>query len=143
MTQTIGSERFESMLAFAMIPLSLLAIMLAAATNGLILPIFLQHYHDATPETLASIKPILGYSFAVNHAFDYIYTFAFCLAILGWSTAIMITKKLPVWLGWLGILLSIGAINIFLWGVTGSNLQELPSLCDQYYYLDSAGWRGN
>jgi len=124
LTRTMGTENFGSGLAFAMISLGLVAVLLAAATNGLVLPIFLQHYHDATPEKLSSIKPILRYSFAVNHAFDYIYTFAFCLAILSWSIVMIITKKFPVWLAWLGIALSITASIIFLWGVSVNNLQN-------------------
>lgn len=121
-TKRIGTERFGSMIASAMMALGLVAVMLAAATNGIVLPIFLQHYKDASPERIESIKPVLRYSFAINHAFDYIYTVAFCLAILGWSIAILTTKKLPVWIGWLGILVSVFAAVTFLSGVAVNNL---------------------
>ena len=123
LTKRIGSDNFGSMMASAMMALGLVAVMLAAATNGIVLPIFLQHYEDASPEKIESIKPILRYSFAINHAFDYIYTVAFCLAILSWSIAILITKRLPVWLGWLGILVSVFAAVIFFSGMAVNNLQ--------------------
>jgi hypothetical protein len=123
LTQKIGTDHFGSMLAFAMISLGLVAVMLAAATNGLVLPIFLQHYKDATPETISNIKPILRYSFAVNQAFDYIYTGAFCLSILCWSIVILLTKKLAVWIGWLGIAVFIIAVAITVSGIAMNSLQ--------------------
>ena len=55
-----------------------------------------QHYKDATDQTIDSIRPVLRYSFAINNAFDYIYTGAFCTAILCWSVTILKTKKLPL-----------------------------------------------
>lgn len=123
LTRRIGTDRFGSVLAFALISFGLVAVMLAATVNGLVLPIFLQHYHDATPEKLADIKPVLRYSFAVNQAFDYIYTFAFCLAMLGWSITGLAAKKLPAWLGWLGIVLAIATAVIFISGLALHTLQ--------------------
>jgi hypothetical protein len=123
LARKIGTDHFGSMLAFGMVSFGLVAVMFAAAANGLVLPIFLQHYKEATPEAITAIKPILRYSFAVNHAFDYVYTVAFCLAILCWSIAILRTKKLPIWIGWLGIVLSFIAAGIFISGVAVNNLQ--------------------
>jgi hypothetical protein len=123
LTGKIGTDHFGSMLAFAMVSLGLVAVMLAAATNGLVLPLFLQHYKDATPETIAAIKPIMKYSLAVNHAFDYIYTVAFGLAILCWSITILLTRKLAVWIGWLGIASSVITVAIFISGMALNSLQ--------------------
>lgn len=103
LTRKIGADHFWSMLAFFMISLGMVAVLIAGATNGLVLPIFLQHYKDASPEDVAAIKPILRYSFAVNQAFDYVYTAAFCLAVGCWSVAILFTRRLARWIGWLGI----------------------------------------
>ena len=61
---------------------------LPCTLRKLVLPLFLQHYKNASPEELDLLKPILGYSFAVNHAFDYVYTAAYCLSIGCWSVAI-------------------------------------------------------
>jgi len=122
LTRKIGTENAWSVLAFAFMSLGLVAIMIAAAANGLILPVYLQHYKDATPERLEAIKPVLRYSFAVNTAFDYVYTFAFCIAIACWSIAILTTKKLSRVTGWLGIIVSIATIIIFISGIALNSL---------------------
>jgi hypothetical protein len=123
LTRKIGTDHFGSMLAFVMASIGLLAAMLAATTNGLVLPIFLQHYREATPETITAIKPILRYGSAMNHAFDYMYTVAFCLAILCWSISIIHTRKLAVWIGWVGIVLSLAVAAFFISGVAVNNLE--------------------
>lgn len=123
LTKKLGLNHFGSVLGFAMIALGIVAVMLAAAANGLVLPIYLQDYKDASPETVELIRPVLRYSFAINHAFDYIYTAAFCIAMLCWSITILTTKILPAWLGWLGIALSVTAAVIFLTGVAVNSLQ--------------------
>lgn len=123
LTKKLGMDNFASMLGFAMISLGMVAVMIAAASNGIIMPIYLQHYKDATEQTIESIRPVLRYSFAINHAFDYIYTGAFCTAILCWSVTILRTKKLPAWIGWLGIALAIAAVIIFAVGVQVNSLQ--------------------
>jgi hypothetical protein len=122
LTRRIGMDHFGALLAFAMISLGLLAIMMAAATNGLILPLYLQHYNNASPETIESIKPVMRYGFAINEAFDYVYTIAFCIAIGCWSVAIIYTKKLPAWIGWLGLLVCIATICIFFSGIVLNHL---------------------
>jgi len=122
LTRVLGTERYLSMLAFALASMGIIAAMIAAATNGIILPVFLQHYKDASPEVIASIKPVWRYSFAINSAFDYIYTFAFCLAILLWSILIIHTKTLSQWLGWLGIIIAIGGIVFFISGMRINSL---------------------
>jgi hypothetical protein len=123
LTRKIGTDHFGSMLAFVMASVGLLAAMLAATTNGLVLPIFLQHYREATPDGIAAIKPMMRYSAAVNHAFDYMYTVAFCLAILCWSISIIITRKMAVWMGWVGVVISLAVAAFFIGGVAVNNLE--------------------
>lgn len=125
LTHRLGVDDFWSILGFAMVSLGLIAALLAATTNGLVLPIFLQSYKDAGPDTLAAINPIMKYGFAINHAFDYIYTGAFCVAILCWSIAIVHTRKLPVWVGWFGIVLAVGTAAIFISGVAVNSVHGL------------------
>jgi len=90
LTKKLGTANFFSFSAFAIVLFGLVAVMIAAASNGLVLPIFIQKYKDAPVELIESIKPILKYNFSVNNAFDYIFTGAFCLAILFWSIAMFI-----------------------------------------------------
>ena len=122
LTRRIGTDHFWSMLAFGSICIGLIAVMIAAATNGLVMPVFLHGYKDASPETIESIRPILNYGFSINHAFDYIYTGAFLLSILSWSISILYTKKLPAWIGWAGGLLVIIIIGIVISGLAMSSL---------------------
>jgi hypothetical protein len=124
-TQRLGADNFWSILGFAMVSLALIAALLAGTTNGMVLPIFLQSYKDASPETMAAINPIMRYGFAINHAFDYIYTGAFCVAILCWSVAIVLTRKLPVWVGWFGMVVALGTAAIFVSGVSVNSLHGL------------------
>jgi hypothetical protein len=125
LTRKIGTDNFMSVLGFAMMSLGLVAALLAAATNGLAMPIFLQHYKDAPPEALSAIEPILRYGYAVNHAFDYVYTGAFCVAIGCWSIAIWRTRTLAVWIAWFGMILALGTAAIFISGVAVNNLHGL------------------
>jgi len=103
----------------------LIAALIAAGNNGLVIPIYLQHYKDAPLQTIANITPILQYGIAVNLAFDYIYTGAFCVAILCWSIAILMTKKLPLWIGWFGIALSLLTATVFISGTAVNNVHGL------------------
>src|SRR5215204_1057300 len=106
LTKRVGSDNFFSIVSFAFILFGLVAVMMAATANGLVLPIFIQRYSEASAETISSLKPLLRYNFSVNNAFDYIYTGAFCLSMLFGSIAILQTKKMPVWLAYLGIIFS-------------------------------------
>lgn len=134
LTKRLGTENFLSVSAFSMAVLALVGALLAATTNGLILPIFIFHYKDASQDIVDSLKPILTYSHSVNTAFDYIYTAAFCLAILGWSIAGLATKRLSRRLSVCGIVTApIGLLLAFA-GPSPSTLHGL--------YLFAAGLIG-
>jgi hypothetical protein len=109
LTRKLGTENFFSFMAFSCMAFGLVAAMGAAATNGLALPLFLQHYQDASPETLATVKIIVRYNFSLNHAFDYILLGALLLSILFWSIAALLTRKLHPWIGYLGLGLTLTA----------------------------------
>ena len=125
LTLKLGTDKFGSVLAFAMISLGLIAVLLAGATNGLVFPIFMQHYKDASPETMTGIDPVLRYSLAFNHAFDYVYTVAIGLAVLCWSIVILLTRKLPVWIGWLGIAMAVFTAVPLIGGVAVNSVHGL------------------
>lgn len=123
LTKKLGTENFLSILAFAFMMFGLFGVMIAATANGLVLPIFINRFEGSSPAMLEAVEPLLRYNFSVNNAYDYIYTVGFCLAMLGWSVAILATKKLPVWIGYLGIILSVGAASIFVFTVNSGSLQ--------------------
>ena len=107
---------FMSQLGKLFITFAMIAGMLAAAINGLALPMYINRYREAGPEVLENMKMILRYGTSLNHAFDYIMIGGMCLAILCWSIAILKTRVFPVWLGYLGILLSGTAVVMVLSG---------------------------
>jgi hypothetical protein len=117
----LGTDRFTSILGFSFISIAIIAAMLAGATNGLVLPLFLRGYADAPEEVLNGLQPVVRYSFAVNMAFDYIYTGAFSLGILSWSILILQSKKMAAWIGWTGMLLAALMIVLFFGGIANAN----------------------
>jgi hypothetical protein len=135
LTRRTGTDHFLSMLGFVMISIALTGVLLAATTNGIVLPLFLQRYEDANPETISNIKPILQYGFALNQAFDYIYTAGFCLAILCWSAAIFQTGRLPRWVAWIGVALVAVAVIIIVSGVPINSLHGL-----RLFFAGIIGW---
>ena len=122
LTKRLADVYFLSITAFAIIAFGLVAVMCAGAVNGLVLPLFIKRYKTASAETIDSIKPILTYNSTLNHAFDYIFIGAACLAILIWSIAILKTKAFPVWIGYFGLLLAFAAIGMLGAGFVFVNL---------------------
>lgn len=122
LTKKLGTDNFISLIAFPILLFGLIAGMIAAAINGLALPIFVQNYKEATPDIIGSLKPTLKFILSLNQAFDFIYIGAMCLSTLFWSVAILLTKKIPAWLGYLGMVLSLIAIVMLTSGFVFINL---------------------
>lgn len=122
LTLRIGKDDILSVAAFIIMGVGILAAICAAAINGLALPLFLQHYRDASPEVIASIKPIVKYNTSLNHAFDFIYIAASVLAILFWSTRIIQANRLAKWLGWMGLVICIMTVFFLIAGFVFTNV---------------------
>jgi hypothetical protein len=122
LTQRMGKGSFLSLLSFAFAIMGLLAGMIAASINGLALPLFIEHYREATEEITNSIKPIVRYTIALNKAFDYVFLTTLTLAILFWSFSMLKLRMLPKWMGYFGIVLSLTIIVMFLTGYVFVNL---------------------
>lgn len=122
LTKRMGVNHFLPLISFAMVLTGLLAGMIAAIINGLALPIYIQNYHGATAEVTTSIKPILRNNIALNQAFDFVFLGAVSLSILFWSIAILTLKKLPLWIGFFGLGLSVTAIGMLATGFVFVNL---------------------
>ena len=52
LTSKLGSRNFFAVTAFAVMALSLVAVLLAGTMNGIVLPLFIQHYRDAGPAVI-------------------------------------------------------------------------------------------
>lgn len=123
LTRMMGTGSLLSVMACVTMSFGLVAGMSAAAINGLALPLFLLNYQDATVAASAAIMPILRYSLALNHAFDYIYLGSVCLSTLCWAAAIVTSRKLPVWTGYFGMILSASAVFSLITGFKFLDLQ--------------------
>ena len=109
----LDREFFLSRVAFSCILFGLVAVMIAATMNGLVLMQFVQRYADASEEVIAGLKPIFRYNHYLNLANDYIYMGGIALSTLLWSVAILRTRELPVWLGYLGLVaVGVGLISL-------------------------------
>jgi len=103
LTKRLGGDKIISIIAFITICLGMISVMLAAGVNGVAMPLFLTAYKNAPPEIINTLKPILVYSGALNHMFDYIFIGFMCIAVMLWSITIIRTKSLPVWIGYVGM----------------------------------------
>lgn len=122
----LGATSFFSIAGFAIAITGLVAVLIAAALNGLALPFMVKAYEGASTDVIESIKPILRYNSRLNHAFDYIYIGATCLSMLFWSISILKTRPFSLWIGYLGLALASGALLMLLFG---------------FYFVDLQGFR--
>lgn len=125
-SQWLGSSRFFSRLGLAFMLFGLVAAMIAAAVNGLALPLFIGDYAEADLATIEAIKPILRYNMALNHSFDYLLIGAMFLSMFLWSIAILRSGKLPRWVAYLGFVI---VAAVLIAGLSG------------FYFLDLHGFR--
>ncbi|MFL5786752.1 MAG: hypothetical protein ACJ748_01755 [Flavisolibacter sp.] len=125
LTQKIGKDNYLSIVAFVIVLFAILAAFMAAITNGIVLPIYIQNFKDSPETILSSIKPIIKYNSTLNEAFDYIYSIAFCISIVLWSFTIIKTKKMPLWIGYTGLGMTFLFLIIVFAGIDPNSLQGL------------------
>jgi hypothetical protein len=104
---------------------SAVAVMMAAALNGLAIPFFLERMGEITSENNGMIRAVLLYNYSLNKAFDLIFILAMSGASVLWSWAIVRTGLLKKWLGWLGLVVGILAIAMTLFGFVFTDLPGL------------------
>ena len=121
-TKKLGTENFISVSAFAVVVFGLIAGMIAATINGLALPIFINHYADAAPAAKDILKMILRNNISFNQAFDFVFIGAICLSVLLYSIANLLTKKIPLLVSYLGIILILVIIALLVSGFVMVNL---------------------
>jgi hypothetical protein len=98
-----------AMLAFFGFVAGLIAAMIAGAVNGLVLPYFVGRYYQSGIDE-AVLKAIIGYGRYLNAAMDYIFIAACAFAISIWSVLIIITARLPAWIGYYGIFIILAGL---------------------------------
>jgi len=103
-----------SLLSLFVFCLGLVAAMIAATVNGLILPQFLSDL-TARPVDESIVNSVVRYGHHINVSMANIFIFATCISILIWCVLIIQTQKLPKAAGYLGLsLLGFGLICLLL-----------------------------
>ncbi len=123
LSRRIGFDNSFSVLALVTASLGLIAVMIAAAVNGIVVPFFVDNLKGASPEKIQTAEMILSFGFSLNQAFDYIFVGGICQAFLLWSIAIVKGKVFPKWIAFLGIALGLGFLIVMISGFVFSNLQ--------------------
>ncbi len=102
-----------STLSFFVFCAGLIAAMIAASINGIVLPYFVERYYKTGVDE-AVLKVILGYGRYFNAAMDYIFIGACVFSIGIWSFIIVTKALLPKWIGYYGfIIIAFGMIGVF------------------------------
>jgi len=109
-------------------------VMIAAALNGLALPFFLANLEPSEASTDMA-KQILWYNMSLNHGFDYIYIGGSCVAVILYSLAVIKTKRMPAWIAYAGIVLTVVAIILLAAGFVFVDLHGF-----RYFVFGFVAW---
>lgn len=100
-----------ALLAFFTVLFGLVAVMLSALFNGLVLPLYVTRQLGQTGVNLDTVRLIVQYGSAINRSLSYAFMAAISIGIGIWSGLILQTRFLPRWLGYGGLLL-IGIVGL-------------------------------
>jgi len=103
LTKRLSTDNPLSIGAFITVCIGMFAVLMAAAFNGLALPLFIGQFHNPSSEIRSSLTLLLSYNSTLNHSFDYIFIAGIVIAITLWSVVIIRTKVFAVWVGYFGI----------------------------------------
>jgi hypothetical protein len=101
---TLLTKSKLSMLAFIISCFGLFATMMAAATNGLTLPLFASAVVKNDFD-LSVASPIIHYGSRINMSMDYVMIAALMASIGIWSVLVIRNVSLPSWIGYYGLAL--------------------------------------
>jgi len=104
LSATLRTDSRISLLAFIVFGFGLVAGMIAAAINGLILPKFLSD-SLTKPFDDSQLKTVLRYGHHINTAMTNVFIFATSVSIAIWCILIIRLSQLPGWVGYWGLLL--------------------------------------
>lgn len=114
LTNMLKTKSKMSLLAFFILFFGLIAAMIAATINGLVLPNFASKYW-INDSDVSVLNKIIGYGHAINISMTYIVITAISLSIGIWSFLIIKTNQLSKWLGYFGlIVIIIGLLGVLL-----------------------------
>jgi len=111
---------------FVVYAIGCLGGMLAAVVNGLVAPTYAE-WVVGEVKNRTTDSAILHYGHALGAAFANIYMIATAVATMLWSAAILRSRALASWAGWLGILLGSLALVAVLGGFLGLSVHEFSN----------------
>jgi len=131
-------DRYKfSVLGFVFVSIGLIAALLAALLNGIILPKFIEKFSGQLSETGDILEIFVAYNFTLNTAFDYIFIVGGSLAIAIYSSLMLRSVNFPSLLGYAGLII------LFLAGIAlVFNLPFTSLLGFRFFTLTVAGWIG-
>ncbi|MDH3650444.1 MAG: hypothetical protein OEQ53_12230 [Saprospiraceae bacterium] len=136
LTSFLKDAHILSPAAFVIYAFGMVAVMIAAAINGLATPDFiLENLEDSDATTQEQMKLILSYQLSLNHALDKIFIMSTCVSSIMWSLAILKSQSLPIWIGITGVVLGLAGTGLFVAGFIGLDVQEFGLFIFGY-----AGW---
>lgn len=124
-----------SCLSLVTISIGFFAGIIAAAINGLVLPILLLKTDLSIPSQVERVRSMFWYSSAVNHAFDFIFIGFILIALLIWSFLLLLQTANMKKIGIFGLLLV--SIYVVLIGA-GFSLVALHGF--RFFVLGFIGW---
>lgn len=114
LTNILKTKSKMSLLGFFILLFGLIAAMIAATINGLVLPNFASRYW-INDSDVSVLNEIIGYGHAINISMTYIVITAISLSIGIWSFLIILTNQIPKWLGYFGLaIIAIGLLGVLL-----------------------------
>ncbi len=124
-----------STLAFIITSLGIIAAMLAALFNGLVLPDFLESYYDSEGVDRTVIKTVIDYGFVINKMLDYVFIAALCISIFLKSVLMVWHQNSIKYLGYFGIFIFLVA------GISLTLRLEFTNLINfRIFVFSMAGW---
>jgi hypothetical protein len=106
LSSALATDSRMSILSFIIACFGLVAAMVAASINGLVLPMFLSHV-SAEGMDEKFIRLVTTYGHFINASMDFVLIAALALSIFLWSILIIRTGKFPKWIGYYGVLLMV------------------------------------
>ncbi len=101
---------------------AIIAVMLAAAVNGLVLPFFVNTIDLTSQTEVETAQLILHYNFSLNRTMDLIFMAGVTLSMICWSVAVIKTGILRKALGFAGLIIGLIGLIGTLSGQIGTNL---------------------
>ncbi len=124
-----------SVLAFIITSFGLIAAMLAALFNGLVLPSFLESYYNPTGSESTELRTVVNYGFVINKMLDYVFIVALCVSVFLNSVLMIIHHNSFKYLGYFGIFIFFMTVVSFTLGL------EFTSLINfRIFVLSVAAW---